>query len=30
LVIDGNTIKAYIRIRFEAQILNSKFIECSP
>jgi hypothetical protein len=30
LVIDGNTIKAYTRIRFKAQALNSKFIECSP
>jgi hypothetical protein len=30
LVIDGNTIKAYIRIRFKALILNSKFVECSP
>jgi hypothetical protein len=30
LVIDGNTIKAYTRIRFKAQIFNSKFIECSP
>jgi hypothetical protein len=29
-VIDGNTIKAYIRVKFKAQILSSKSIECSP
>jgi hypothetical protein len=30
LVIDGNTIKAYIRVKFKAQILSSKIVECSP